>query len=197
MSRRANVLSGARVLSGAMCVASGLVLGAASCGGKTAATKAAVAKLSAIPDSADQVVFGSRTVLTYQGVANGLLLADSMYVYDDGTRLKLYQVNTTFYSPQGEKDGVMTSRVGVYNTRLSRLEANGDVVVTRDDGKRLTSQQLVYDQARNQIFTDSAFVLNEPDRLVTGIGFESDPKLTSFRCLRACKGVAPVLIPRQ
>lgn len=55
----------------------------------------------------------------------------------------------------------------------------------------------MYDQARNQIYTDSAFVLNEPDRLLTGIGFESDPHMTSFRCLRACKGIAPVQIPRS
>lgn len=168
---------------------------AAACGGKGTA-KAAVAKASVIPDSADQVIFGLRTVLTDQSVAKGLLLSDTAYTYDDGRRLVLRRVNVTFYTSQGLKDGVMTSRAGSYNSALSRLEASGDVVVTRDDGKRLTTPQLVYDQQRNQIYTDSAFVLNEPDRLLTGIGFESDPNMTSFRCLRACKGIAPVQIPR-
>lgn len=174
-----------------------LVLSAAACPRTKAPTKVAIAKSSAIPDSADQVVFGSRTLLTNQGVANGVLLSDSMYVYDDGSRLKLYQVHTTFFSSQGEHDGIMTARSGVYNTRLSRLEATGDVVVTRADGMRLSSPQLVYDQQRNQIFTDSAFVLDEPDRKLTGLGFESDPALTRFRCLRACKGIAPVQLPRK
>ena len=174
-----------------------LILGGAVCPKTKAPTKVAIAKSSAIPDSADQVVFGSRTLLTNQGVANGVLLSDSMYVYDDGSRLKLYQIHTTFFSSQGENDGVMTARSGIYNTRLSRLEATGDVVVTRADGKRLTSPQLVYDQQRNQIFTDSAFVLDEPDRKLTGIGFESDPHLTTLRCLRACKGIAPVHLPRK
>ncbi|MBL0172396.1 MAG: LPS export ABC transporter periplasmic protein LptC [Gemmatimonadaceae bacterium] len=172
-----------------------MVLGAARCPRKPAAVKPVVAKSSAIPDSADQVIFGLRTVLTDQSVAKGLLLSDTAYTYDDGSRLELRRVNVTFYTAQGLKDGVMTSRTGVYNSRLSRLEARGDVVVIRDDGKRLTSPQLVYDQQRNQIFTDSAFVLNEPERTFTGIGFESDPRMTNFRCLRACKIIAPVQIP--
>ncbi len=169
----------------------------AACSKRSGTAKPAVAKASVIPDSADQVIVGLRTVLTDQSVAKGLLLSDTAFTYDDGRRLVLRRVNVTFYTPQGFRDGVMTSRTGAYNSALSRLEATGDVVVTRDDGKRLTTAQLVYDQARNQIYTDSAFVLNEPDRLLTGIGFESDPHMTSFRCLRACKGIAPVQIPRS
>lgn len=172
-----------------------MLLSAARCPSKGAAGKPAAARASAIPDSADQVVYGLRIILTDQSVAQGVLLSDTAFTYDEGSRLEMRRVHVTFHTPQGLKDGVMTSRTGTYNARLSRLEARGDVVVDRDDGKRLTSQQLVYDQQRNQIFTDSAFVLNEPDRVFTGIGFESDPRMTNFRCLRACKGVAPVRIP--
>ncbi len=182
-----------QLLGGA--VSAVLLLNAARCAGPRAPVKPVVAPSSAIPDSADQVIYGLRTVLTNKGVANGLLLSDTAFTYADGTRLELRRVNLTFYSSQGLKDGVMTSRSGVYNSQLSRLEARGDVTVNRDDGKRLTSPQLVFDQARNQIFTDSAFVLNEPTRVFTGIGFESDPHMTNFRCMRACKGVAPVQIP--
>lgn len=175
-----------------------LVLSAAKCAGVRNAIKPTVAKSSAIPDSADYVTIGLHTVMTDQSVAKGLLLSDTAYSYDDGTRLELRRVNATFYTPQGLKDGVLTSRTGQYNSRLSRLEARGDVVVAREDGKRLTSPQLVYDQARNQIFTDSAFVLNEPGRQqFTGIGFESDPRLNNFRCLRACKGITPVQMPTK
>ena len=189
--------TGRRVLLGMQVVALGLVVSAARCPGKKTPAKPAAGVAAGIPDSADQVVFGQRTVLTDQGVAKGVLLSDSALVYDDGTRIEFKRVNFTFFTPQGAKDGLMTSRTAVYSSRLSRLEARGDVVVTRDDGKRLTSQQLVYDQARNQIFTDSAFVLIEPDRQLSGIGFESDPRLTNFNCLRACKAIASVNIPRN
>lgn len=172
-----------------------LLLGAARCPTTRAAVKPVVALSSPIPDSANSVAYHVRYVLTDRGVAKGLLLSDTAFTYGDGSRLELRQVHVTFYSSQGLKDGVMTSRAGVSNSRLSRLEARGDVVVNREDGKRLTSPQLVYDQQRNQIFTDSAFVLTEPTRVFSGIGFESDPSMSNFRCMKACKGVAPVQIP--
>lgn len=172
-----------------------IALSAAACPKKAPAMKRA--KGSAIPDSADQVAFGVRHVLTNKGVNNGELLADTAFSYEDGSRLEMRRVNLTFFTAQGLKDGVLTSRTGSYNTRLQRLEARGDVVVAREDGKRFTSQQLVFDQVRNQFYSDSAFVLNEPKRQLSGIGFESDPKLNNFRCLRACKGVAPVQVPTR
>ncbi len=172
-------------------------LNAAKCPGRKAAVKPVVAKTSAIPDSANQVLFGSSSVLTDRGVNKGLLLSDTAFLYDDGSRLEFRRVHFTFYTAMGLKDGVMTSRSAVYNSRQSRLEAMGDVVVTRNDSTRLASQQLVYDQMRNQIYTDSAFVLNKPEKQFSGVGFESDPQLTNWKCLRACKGVAPVQLPRK
>ncbi len=178
--------------------AAAAVLGTAACsqsGKKT--TVVSKARKNALPDSADQRIVGLRTVMQDRGVSKGLLLSDTAFTYEEGTRLELRRVNATFYTSMGLPDGVLTSKAGTYNTRQSRLEARGDVVIVRQDGKRLTSQQVVFDQIRNQVFTDSAFVLNEPDRLLSGIGFESDPQLTNFKCLRACKGVAPVQIPTK
>jgi LPS export ABC transporter protein LptC len=157
--------------------------------------KKAVAVKNTLPDSADQVILGFRALLHDQGVSKGLLLSDQATSYEDGSRLELERVNLTFYTSLGDKDGVLTSRSGSYSTRLSRLEARGDVIVKREDGRTLTSPQLVYDQARNQIFSDSSFTFVQPSGQLSGIGFESDPRLTLFKCHRACKGVAPVQIP--
>lgn len=173
-----------------------ITLGGAACPSKPPVAKRA-SKTTAIPDSADQVGYGMRHVLTDKGVAQGELLADTAFVYDEGTRLEMRRLNMTFFTKQGLKDGVMTAREGTYNTRLQRLEARGDVVVVREDGKRFTSQQLVFDQVRNQFYSDSAFALVEPTRQLSGTGFESDPRLTNFKCLRACKGVAPVQVPTR
>ena len=186
MRRSMLLLAGACLLLGAKCPAR-----------KTAAVKPAVIAKSAIPDSADQVVFGMRVVLSDKGVATALLLSDTAYTYNDGSRLELHRVNVTFYTKQGVEDGTMVSRSGTYNSALQRLEARGEVIVNRKDGRRLTTPQLVYDQLRNEIKTDSSFTLVEPSKQVSGIGFESDPKLTLFKCLRACKGVAPVQIPAK
>lgn len=175
-----------------------LAVGTMSAAACPRASKAPPAvKKFAIPDSAETMTFGLRSVLTDQGVSKGILLADTALGYEDNTRLELRRVNVTFYTSQGLRDGVMTARAGTFNQRLSRIEARGDVIVIREDGKRLTTPLLVYDQQRNQFFTDSSFVLTEPTKQFSGIGFESDPRLNNFKCLRSCKGVAPVKVPTK
>ncbi len=160
-----------------------------------AGTTPPVAAESVLPDSAEQLVFGVDTRLTNLGVAKGHLLADRAYTYSNGQILELRQVNVTFFDGTGAKDGTLTSIEGTLNQRLNRLEARGDVVLVSEDGRRLETPKLIYDQARNQVFSDTSFVLNEPgQRQLSGIGFESDPQLTSFRVLKGAKGVAPVTI---
>ncbi len=150
---------------------------------------------SVIPDSAEQVFWGLTIQLTGNGVSKGKLLSDTLYMYEGGERMELRRVNVTFFDSLGAEDGIMTAREGTYNKRLNRLEARGDVVILREDGTQLETPRLVYDELRNQIFSDTTFTFNEPPkRQLTGIGFESDPQLSQFRVLRNFKGVAPVKV---
>ena len=144
--------------------------------------------LGSMPDSADQIMFGVNTLLTERGLLQAELRADSAYFYDENTRVELRNVRTTFFSKTGQKTGVLTSKAGTYSTRLARMEARGNVVVVSEDGKRLTTPQLLYDQGRNEISSDSAFVLIEPNRRLEGVGFVSDPQMNRVRVLKKAKG---------
>ena len=75
------------------------------------------------------------------------------------------------------------------------MEARGNVVLVSEDGRRLTSEQLRFDQTADQISSDSAFVLLETGRRLEGIGFRTNSDLTRFQCLRACRGGGAVTIP--
>jgi hypothetical protein len=78
------------------------------------------------------------------------------------------------------------------------MEARGNVVVVSEDGRRLTTPQLRYDQARNEISSDSAFVLTEPGRRVEGVGFVSDPNMKNIRIQKTTSGsTGRVTIPNQ
>ncbi len=147
---------------------------------------------SPLADSADQMMFGINTRLTDQGVRTADLQADTAFFFDENSRIELRGVTLTFYTRTGERNSVLTSREGTYNTRHSKMEARGNVVVVSEDGRRLTSEQLRYDQARNEISSDSAFVLTEPGRRVEGIGFTSDPNMNSVRVHRLIEGQGAV-----
>lgn len=135
-------------------------------------------------DSADQVMFGSRTLLTRNGVRTGELLSDTVLVFDEGTRFELRGVRAEFYTETGVPRGTLTSHEGTYNTATGVVEARGDAVVTTTDGKRLTSPQLRYIAAEDLIRSDSSFVLTEPGNRVEGVGFTSDPALRRVQIFR-------------
>lgn len=147
-----------------------------------------VVATSPLADSADQVMFGVTTVLTSGGLLRARMAADTAYFFDDNSRIELRGVRTTFYGSTGAQTSVLTSRRGTYNGRASVMEARRNVVVVSTDGKRLTTEQLRYNQNQDQISSDSAFVLTEPGRELTGIGFISDPNMNNVRILRQPQG---------
>jgi LPS export ABC transporter protein LptC len=149
-----------------------------------------VAAHSPLADSADQVMYGLRFNLTNGGIARAMLHSDTAYFFDDNTRIELEKVNTTFFTTAGAKDAVLTSRRGTYNSRTSNMIARNDVVVVSEDGRRLTTSELIYNQQRNEISSDSAFVMTEPNRQIAGTGFRSDPNMKNIQILKGASGIA-------
>lgn len=146
-------------------------------------------------------MYGARFNLTTQGVLHAQLQADTAYFFDDNTRVELIHVNATFFTNTGVKNGVLTSRRGTYHTASGMMTARGNVIVNSvnsPDARTLKSEELNFDQARNEIATDSAFVLTEPNRRLQGIGFRSDPNLKNVHVLKTLSSTGGVVtIPNQ
>lgn len=147
-----------------------------------------VAAHSALADSADQIMYGARFKLTDQGLERAQLEADTAYFFDDNTRIELEKVHTTFFTITGAKDAVLTSLFGTTNTRTNNMIARKNVVVVSEDGRRLTTSELIYNQQKNEISSDSAFVMTDPNRRVEGIGFRSDPNMKNIKILKGASG---------
>ncbi|HET7613776.1 MAG TPA: LPS export ABC transporter periplasmic protein LptC, partial [Gemmatimonadaceae bacterium] len=112
------------------------------------------------------------------------------YFFDDNTRIESDNPHITFFTATGAKDAVLTARHGTSNTRSNNMIARGNVVVVSEDGRRLTTEELIYNQFKNEISSDSAFVLTEPDRRLEGIGFRSDPNMKNIQILKGASGFA-------
>jgi LPS export ABC transporter protein LptC len=163
------------------------VLGSAACSPKK---QPPVATHSPLADSADQVMYGVTFNLTDKGVQHADLHADTAYFFDENTRIELEKVHTTFFTVTGAKNAVLTSQRGTFNNRTSNMIARKNVVVDSEDGRHLTTQELIYNQQRNEISSDSAFVMTEPNRRLEGIGFRSDPDMKNIKILKQVSGVA-------
>ncbi|MFN8878762.1 MAG: LPS export ABC transporter periplasmic protein LptC [Gemmatimonadota bacterium] len=184
----------ARALAAAMLAAGlavGLAAGLAACGQPKVSPMAVT---NVMADSADQVMYGVRTLITADGVLRAELFADTAYVFEENTRYELAGVKTFFHTAQGERNTELTSRQGTYDVRRASMEARRNVVVVSQDGRRLRTEQLTYVQSRNEISSDSAFVMTEPNgRRLEGVGFTSDPDMRNVRVLKAARGTAGVV----
>jgi Protein of unknown function (DUF1239). len=148
-----------------------------------------------LADSAEQVLFNMRSLLTDKGIQRGELFADSAYIFDDNTRIELRKVRATFNTAIGTKDGTMSGDRGRYDLRQQVLEGFGHVIITTNDGKRLTSPHVRYTQSINEVSSDSAFTLVEPGRTVSGVGFRADPQLNRFQIIKAARGQGSFTLP--
>ncbi|HZK78915.1 MAG TPA: LPS export ABC transporter periplasmic protein LptC [Gemmatimonadaceae bacterium] len=157
-----------------------------------------IARGSAMADSADQIMYGAHFNLTDKGLSRAELLSDTAYFFEDNTRVELRKVEATFYTTTGARDAYLTSKRGTYRSRLGNMIARGNVVVITEEGRRLVTPELKYDQAMNEISSDSAFVLTEPGRRLEGIGFRSDPNMQNVRILKTKSGTTGVVtLPGQ
>jgi LPS export ABC transporter protein LptC len=140
-------------------------------------------------DRADQVAFGFRTLLTDAGLLRAEVFADTALFLDQSTRAALRQVHGEFFGATGAKEATLSAKLGKFDTRGQNLEAWGDVVITSVDGRVLKTPMIKYDQTRNLVTSDSAFVLTEPgEREIRGIGFRSDPNLSAVQILQTQSG---------
>lgn len=140
-------------------------------------------------DSAEQVAFGFRTLITDGGLLRAEIFGDTALFTNQNTRIALRGVTGDFFGATGSKEATATAARGLFDTRASTFEAWGDVVITSVDGRVLRTPMIRYDQSRNQVFSDSAFTLTEPgEREMRGVGFRADPNLNAVEVLRVRSG---------
>ncbi len=172
-----------------------LIALASACDNRTAPP---IVRGTSLADSADQIMYGAHFNLTDKGLSRAELLSDTAYFFEDNTRVELRKVDATFYTTTGARDAYLTSKRGTYRSRTGSMVARGNVVVITEEGRRLTTPELKFDQAMNEISSDSAFVLTEPGRRLEGVGFRSDPNMQNVRILKTKSGsTGAVTLPGQ
>jgi len=154
---------------------------------------------SALADSADMVMFAMERSVLQDGVRRALILADTAYTYQDTQIMEFRTLRVTFFDAAGIQTSVLTAGAGTYRIQSEALDARQNVVVLSADGKRLSSQQLLYDKAANQVKTDSAFTYQSASEFVQGTGFVSDPEFRNpvIRQARGRQRGGGILLPGQ
>ena len=124
----------------------------------------------------DQVFYNYRLIESEAGVKRWVLDSDKMEKYADQEDVELYGVRMQFY-----RDGVfhstLTSERGLANLTRRDLFAWGDVVVQTEDGRRLETEELHYDNRQERIHNDVFNRFLRGNEWMTGFGLEATPDL--------------------
>lgn len=131
---------------------------------------------TAIPDSADMMLFDMERGLFVDGIRRAVILADTAFIYQNSQISELRNLRVTFFDQAGSQTSVLTALEATYQMQHESLDARRDVVVVTSDGKRLATQHLIYDKPGNLLRTDSAFTYDSPLEQLRGNGFRADPE---------------------
>lgn len=93
-------------------------------------------------------------------------------------------------------DASMVCDSAVYYSRKRLWRLDGHVIMVNTMRDTFLSQQLYWDQAKRQVYTDSFIHIVRSDRTIEGYGFESNENMTAYTINRPT-AILPVQRPAQ
>ncbi|MBD3348202.1 MAG: LPS export ABC transporter periplasmic protein LptC [Candidatus Eisenbacteria bacterium] len=129
----------------------------------------------------DQEIDGFTLTQTREGQKVWVLTADHALVFEEAGRVEMTSFRVDFFSEEGEVRSTLTAREGLLKQRSNDMEAFGNVVVVSDDGTRLTTERLTWNERTGKIESDEFVRVVQGRDEFTGVGLEADPDLENIR----------------
>ena len=89
-------------------------------------------------------------------------------------------IEVIFYNDSGS----VTSSLKALNAGIDEINnimtASESVVLTSSEGKRLETEELIWNENKNKIYTNKRVVITTNKELIEGEGFESNPDFSQY-----------------
>lgn len=134
-----------------------------------------------LPRTPDQESWNSEIYIDTQGRRAIVARADYLAQYSETNEIEMIgNVRLDFFNEAGEHVSFLTADTGLVHQNRKWLEARQNVVVVSDSGLTLTTDQLLWYEAKNRIQTERPITLTTELDTLYGIGFESDANLENW-----------------
>ncbi|MFH1502879.1 MAG: LPS export ABC transporter periplasmic protein LptC [Candidatus Eisenbacteria bacterium] len=135
----------------------------------------------------DQEIDGFTLTQTREGHKVWVLRADRALVFEDAGRVEMTTFRVDFFKESGDVRSTLTARNGLLLRRTNDMEAFGNVLLYAEDGTRLTTERLTWDERTGKIESDRFVRVVQGRDEFTGVGLEADPDLNNIRVLSEFK----------
>jgi LPS export ABC transporter protein LptC len=119
---------------------------------------------------------GYRLIESAAGVRQWVLQSETMRKYAGEEDVHLEDLKMDFFR-EGEHFSVLTADSGLANPKTKDVHTWGNVVVVTDDGRRLETEELFFDNTTELIHNDVFNRFTRDGDVLTGIGLEATPDL--------------------
>lgn len=96
-------------------------------------------------------------------------------------------VAVDFFDETGEINSWLTARKGLRLSNKGQVVVRDSVVWQSANQDRLETEELIWDERTQKVYTDKFVVVRRPEEIIYGYGFESDQNFTRSR-IRAIQG---------
>lgn len=134
------------------------------------------------------------TLVSDSGITRFRVVTPEWLVYDK-------KAKPTWEFPQGlhleqfdenlEVHSEVDANKAIYYTELEEWVLSDSVYAINIDGERFESEVLYVHQKEDRIFTDKFVKITQEDKIITGLGMESNQRLTKYTVLKP-QGIIPL-----
>lgn len=110
--------------------------------------------------------------------------AKPAWEFPQGLHLEQFDENLEIHSE-------VDAKKAVYYTNLEEWVLSDSVYAVNVEGEKFETEILYVHQKKDRIFTDKFVKITQKDKIITGIGMESNQRLTKYKVLKP-QGIIPL-----
>ena len=162
-----------------------------ACSGKDKKLTEAISENDTLPSMKS---LGVTTLISDSGITRFRVNTPEWLVFDkkakptwefpNGIHLEQFDENLEVHSE-------VSAKKAIYYTELEQWILSDSVYAINVEGEKFESEILYVYQKEDRIFTDKFVKITQEDKIITGIGMESNQRLTKYKVLKP-QGIIPL-----
>ena len=152
-----------------------------SCGGKKKELGEAITERDSLPSMA---TLGVVTFISDSGVTRYRMEAEEWLMYDR-KRPSYWAFEKGVYLEQFDSlfnvDASIKADTAYFYDKQKLWKLMGNVDIKNRKGERFNTELLYWNQATEKVYSDRFIRIEQPDRIITGYGFDSNQQMTIYQ----------------
>ena len=152
-----------------------------SCGGKKKELGEAITERDSLPSMA---TLGVVTYISDSGVTRYRMEAEDWLMYDR-KRPSYWAFEKGVYLEQFDSlfnvDASIKADTAYFYDKQKLWKLMGNVDIKNRKGERFNTELLYWNQATEKVYSDRFIRIEQPDRIITGYGFDSNQQMTIYQ----------------